>query len=69
MEDGDVLSAHLHPDPQLLVTDTKTPNVCFGVTPWTGCLLTNDLSIHKKSWKKLLEVSALPEIDQPETQT
>lgn len=52
MKDRDVLSAHVQPDPQLLVADTKTADVIVGVAPWGIFLFSNNLSVHDKTYKK-----------------
>lgn len=49
VEDRDILSADLQPDPQLLVADSKTANVGVGVTPLNSFRLSNGLSIHNKT--------------------
>lgn len=49
IEDRDVPSADLQPDPQLLVADTKTTNVGVEITPLNSFLLSNGLSIDDKT--------------------
>lgn len=50
-EDGDVLSAHLHPHPQPPMADTQTAKVgqCVERTIWNNPLLANNLAVHNKT--------------------